>query len=300
MTINLAEIADLLKPGINAIVGDYPHYQGQWSEIFTKHSSDMASETDVEMRMLGLAQLSAEGASTPWDTMGARIKTNYYHRYVRLGFVITRQALKDNLYKKQFNPSVTALRTSFQQTKEVLAASVLNNGFDTAFPVGDGAALFSTAHVIEGGTQANKAATDADLNETSLMNGLIAIQRFKDFAGLKVAFKGRKLIVPTESMFVAEKLLRSTNTPGSANNDINALRSMSAVPEGYVVNQFLSDTNSWFLKTDAPDGFKHFVREPFETDMQTDFDTWSLKTHGIERYSFGVTNWRAAYGSDGS
>ena len=192
---------------------------------------------------------------------------------------------------------VRALKKSMAQTKEVLAASVLNNGFLSSFPIGDGQALFSTAHPIDGNTVANTPSVSVDLNEASLEAGIIAIQQFKDQAGLIVQTKPEKLVVPPQGQFAAERLLGSAFRTQTANNDISAIYNVSAVPQGYRVNQYLTLPNSWYLLTDAPDGFKHFVREAVETDVYTDFSTDNLLAKAVERYSFGVSNFRAAYAS---
>lgn len=299
MTINTGAIANLLRPGLAAVFGEYPMYPSQWSEIFDVYESDKAVEIEVEMKMLGLAQIRSEGAPTAMDNMGQRIVTNYVHKYIGLGFVITRQAIMDNLYKTRFPMMAKALRDSLAQTKEVLGASILNNGFNAAFPIGDGQSLFSTAHPIDGGTVANTPAVAADLNEASLEAAIIAIQQFRNQAGLIVQTKPEKLIVPTQNQFVAERLLASAFRTNTANNDISAIYNVSAVPQGYRVNQFLTGAHNWFLLTDAPDGFKHYVREKAETDVYTDFSTDNLQAKAIERYSFGVSNFRAAYGSPG-
>lgn len=299
MAINTTAIANLLRPGLAAVFGDYPMYPSQWSEIYDVYESDKDLEVEVEMKLLGLAQLRAEGSPTATDTMGQRIITNYFHKYVALSFAITRQALKDNLYKTRFPLMVKALKKSMAQTKEILGASVLNNGNSTSYPVGDGQPLFSLTHPIDGGFYANTPSPQADLNEASLESAIISIQQFKDQAGLTVMTKAKKMIVPPTGQFVAERLLASafrTNTP---NNDISAVHNMSSVPEGFRVNQFLTLNNSWYLLTDAPDGFKHYIREPIETDIYTDFSTDNLLAKAVERYSFGVSNPRAAYGSYG-
>jgi len=301
MAINTGAIANLLRPGLAAVFGSYPMYPSQWSEIFDIYESDKAVEIEVEMKMLGLAQIRPEGSQTAMDNMGQRIITNYVHKYIGLGFVITRQAIMDNLYKTRFPMMATALRDSLAQTKEILGASVLNNGFNAAFPIGDGQPLFSTAHPIDGGTFANTAAVAADLNEASLESGIITIQQFKNQAGLIVQTKPKKLIVAPQNQFVAERLLASAFRTNTANNDISAIYNTTAIPEGYRVNQFLTTTSgqAWFVVTDAPDGFKHYVREKVETDVYTDFSTDNLQAKAIERYSFGVSNPRAAYGNVG-
>jgi len=257
MAINTTAIRDLLRPGLAAVFGDYPMYPGQWSEIFEKHTSDKAVEIEVEVKLLGLAQIKAEGASTAYGEMGQRFVTNYVNRYTSIGFIITRQAIKDNLYQSSFPLQAKALRQSMEQTKEVLGASVLNNGFSSNFPIGDGQPLFSTQHPIDNGVVANTFSVQADLNETSLQDAIVGVQRFRDY-----------------------------------NN--------SAVPQGHRVNMFLTDTNGWFLLTDAPNGFKYYEREKLETDVYTDFDTDNLKAKAIERYSFGCSNFRAGWGSQGA
>ena len=301
MAINTGAIANLLRPGLAAVFGSYPMYPSQWSEIFDVYESDKAVEIEVEMKMLGLAQIRPEGSQTSMDTMGQRIITNYQHKYIGLGFVITRQAIMDNLYKTRFPMMATALRDSWAQTKEILGAAVLNNGFNAAFPIGDGQPLFSTAHPIDGGTFPNTSAVAADLNEASLESGIITIQQFKNQAGLIVQTKPKKLIVAPQNQFVAERLLASSFRTNTANNDISAIYNVTAIPEGYRVNQFLTTTagQAWFVLTDAPDGFKHYVREKVETDVYTDFSTDNLQAKAIERYSFGVSNPRAAYGNVG-
>lgn len=300
MAINTPAIASLLRPGLASVFGDYPAYPSQWSEIFDVYQSDKAVEIEVEMKMLGLAQIRNEGAPTAVDTMGQRIQTSYVHKFVALSFNITRQAIEDNLYKTKFPLMVKALKKSMAQTKEILGASILNNGFSSSYPIGDGGALFRTDHPIDGGTVANKPAVAADLNEASLEAAIIAIQQFKDQAGLIVQTKPEKLIVPPQGQFVAERLLASAFRTNTANNDISAVYNVSAVPQGYRVNQFLTTANSWFLLTDAPDGFKHYVRTAVETDVYADFSTDNLMAKAVERYSFGVSNFRAAYASQGT
>lgn len=300
MAINTTAIRDLLRPGLAAVFGDYPMYPGQWSEIFEKHTSDKAVEIEVEVKLLGLAQIKAESASTAYGEMGQRYVTNYVNRYTSIGFIITRQAIKDNLYQSSFPLQAKALRQSMEQTKEVLGASVLNNGFSSNFPIGDGQPLFSTQHPIDNGVVANTFSVQADLNETSLQDAIVGVQRFKDAAGLRIMTKPTKLIVPAELQWTATRLLESQFRTATANNDINAIYNNSAVPQGYRVNMFLTDTNSWFLLTDAPNAFKYYEREALETDVYTDFDTDNLKAKAIERYSFGCSNFRGGWGSQGA
>lgn len=301
MAVNTAAIKSLLRPGLKTVFGDYPMYNGQWAEIFTRNKSDKATEIDVEMRTLSLAQLKTEGASVAYDNgMGERYTTTYNNRTIGLGFVVTLEAMEDNLYMSQFPMNAAALRSSLAQGKEIQGAAVLNNGFSTSFPVGDGAALFSASHPIDNDVVANTFAIQADLNEASLEQAVIGTQKFRDIAGNRVVVKPTKLIVPAELQFTAERLLKTELRTGTANNDVNAMYSLSTVPQGYRVNQFLTDTNGWFLMTNADNGFKYMERKAVATDLTTDFDTKSIKVSAIERYSFGVSNWRAAWGSSGA
>lgn len=298
--INTTSIQNLLRPGLAAVFGGYPQYPAQWSEIFEKYTSDKGFEIEVEVKLLGLAEIRAEGAATAYDTMGQRYVTNYVHRYVSIGFIITRQAQKDNLYQSQFPLQAMAMRNSMTQAKESLGAAVLNNGFSASFPVGDGQPLYSVSHPLDSGVLANTFSVTTDFNETSLENAIVAIQRFKDIAGLKTMAKPEKLIVAPPNQWAADRVLGSAYRTNTANNDISAVYNTSAIPEGYRVNQFLTSNSNWFIKTDAPNGFKYYEREPLETDVYTDFDTDNLKAKAIERYSFGVSNVRCTFGAQGS
>lgn len=301
MAVNTAAIKSLLRPGLNSVFGDYPMYPGQWSEIFSRNKSDKQAEVDVETRFLGLASLKTEGASLAYDNgMGERYTTTYLNQTIGLGFIITMEAMQDNLYQSDFPKQAQSLRRSLEQTKEIRGAAVLNNGFSSSFPVSDGQALFSTAHPIDNGTVANTFTVQADLNEASLEQAVIGTQGFRDVAGLRVMVKPDKLIVPRNLQFTAERLLKSQLRTSTANNDVNAIYNTNAVPGGYTVNQFLTSTSAWFLKTNADNGFNYFERMPVKTDMLTDFDTKSIKVSAVERYSFGVSNWRAAWGSSGA
>lgn len=300
MTINTTAISNLLRPGLAAVFGDYPMWPGQWSELFERHESDKAVEIEVEVKLLGLAAIKQEGASTQYQDMGQRYVTNYVNRYVSIGFIITRQAIKDNLYKSRFPLQAKALRNSMGQTKEVLGASIFNNGFDANYPIGDGQPVFSTAHPIDGSTVANTPTVQTDLNESSFEAGITAINRFKDQAGLRVMTKAVKLAVPTELQWQAIRLLQSQFRTNTGNNDISATYASAATAREPVVNQFFTDTNAWFIMSDAPDAFKFYEREALETDVYTDFDTDNLKAKALERYSFGVSNFRGAYGSSGA
>ena len=300
MTINTSSIQQLLRPGLAEVFGDYPMYPAEYTEIFTTQTSDKAVEIEVEMKLLGLASIKGEGAPTQFQDMGQRVISTYYHRYTSVGFIITRQAMKDNLYESQFPLQAQSLRNSMLQSKEVNGASVLNNGFSSSFPGGDGQPLFSTAHPIDTGTFANTPSVQVDLNEASLQDAIITISQFRDQAGLITMTKPTKLVVPSQLQFTADRILHSQFRTGTANNDINAIYNIGAVPQGYRVNHFLTDTNGWFLMTDAPNGLKHYVREALETDVFTDFTSDNLLAKAIERYSFGWSNPRGAFGSSGA
>lgn len=296
MVTNTTAIRDLLLPGLNAVFGDYSELPGQWAEIFSKNTSDMYREVDVEVKLLGLAQLRTEGGAVAYEDMGERYQYTYVHKGVGLGFIMTKFAIRDNLYKTQFGPNTRALKHSFRQTKEIYGVAVLNNAADgTNYPGGDGVALASTAHPIDVGVVANTPSVQAELNEASLQDAIVGVRRFKDAAGLRVLVKGRKVIIPPELMFTAERLFKTDQRVGTADNDISAFKSRGDVPMGYAVNDFLTNLKSWHLLTDCPDGLKYFQRDPLEIDMYTDFDTDSLKVKGTERYSFGWSNFRSAW-----
>lgn len=300
MAINTSAIQSLLRPGLAAVFGDYPQYPSQWTEIFETHTSDKAVEIEVEVKLLGLAEIRAEGASTNYQNMGQRYITNYVNRYVSIGFIITRQAIKDNLYKAQFPLQAKAIKNSMLQAKENLGAGVLNNGFNTSFPIGDGKPVFSITHPLDNGVGVNTFSVTTDLNETSLQSAIVLIQQFRDIAGLRVMTKPSKMIVAPANQWTANRLMNSAFRTGTADNDISAIYNTSAIPQGYRVNQFLTSASNWFIMTDAPDGFKHYEREPLETDTYQDFDTDNVKAKAIERYSFGVSNWRGGFGAQGS
>ena len=300
MAVNLAQIKDLLLPGLRGVEGKYEMIPSQYDKIFTKHDSKMALERTAEMRYLGLAQLKSEGGQTAFDSgAGERFVYNQEHTEIALGYAITRKAIDDNLYKTQFTPSNLGLIESFQQTKEIYGANLLNTATTYNAAVGgDGVALCSTAHPIDGGTVANTPTTQVDLNEATLLNAMIAIRtNFKDQAGLKVFARGRKLIIPPQLEPVAIRLLKTELRPGTADNDVNALMTTAGgLPEGYMVNDFLTSPYAWFLLTNI-DGLAYMERVKFETDMQVDFVTDNLLVKGYERYSFGYYNWRSIYGS---
>ena len=299
MVTTIAAIRDLLLPGVRKITGDYKQIPTQWDKVFRKGTSKMAVERTVSMAFLGLAALKNEGGAVTMDNgAGQRYVYNQEHIEIALGYTITQKAIEDNLYKTQFKPSNLGLQKSFAQTKEIIAANVLNTGTTYNAAVGgDGVALFSASHPVDGGTSANRPSTDADLNEASLMAALMAIRQFKDNRGLRFSARGRQLIVPIQLEYVAERLLKSELRPGTANNDVNALMTTKSLPEGSIVMDFLTSAYPWFIKTDADEGLLYLDRVGFQTDIQTDFDTDNLKVKGRERYSFGHDGWRGVYGS---
>jgi phage major head subunit gpT-like protein len=300
MAVNLSAIKDLLLPGLRGIEGKYEMIPSQYDKIFTKHDSKLALERTAEMRYLGLAQLKTEGGQTSFDNnAGERFVYNQEHNEIALGYAITRKAIDDNLYKTQFHPSNLGLIESFQQTKEIYGANILNTAqtYNSAIG-GDGVSLVNTSHPIDGGVVANRPAVDADLNESSLLNAMIAIRtNYRDQAGLKVFARGRKLVVPPALEPTAIRLTKTELRPGTANNDVNAiLTTAGGLPEGYMVNDFLTSARAWFLLTNI-DGLSYMDRVSFETDMQVDFVTDNLLVKGYERYSFGYYNWRSIFGS---
>jgi hypothetical protein len=298
MAVNLSAIKDLLLPGLRGVEGKYEQIPSQYDKIFTKHDSKMALERTAEMRFLGLAQLKTEGGQTAFDNnAGERYVYNQEHTEIALGYAITRKAIDDNLYKTQFMPSNLGLIESFQQTKEIYGANVLNTATTYNASIGgDGKALVASDHPIDGGTISNY--STVELNESTLLNAMIAIRtNFKDQAGLKVFARGRRLIVPPALEPVAIRLTKTELRPGTADNDVNAIMmTAGGLPEGYMVNDYLTDTNNWFLLTNI-DGLSYMERVKFESDMQVDFVTDNLLVKGYERYSFGYYNWRAIYGS---
>jgi len=300
MAVNLSAIKDLLLPGLRGIEGKYEQIPSQYDKIFTKHESRMALERTAEMRYLGLAQLKTEGGQTAFDNgAGERYIYNQEHTEIALGYAITRKAIDDNLYKTQFQPSNLGLIESFNQTKEIYGANVINTSTTYNASVGgDGKALIATDHPIDGGTVANRPATDVELNEATLLAGMIAVRTaFKDQAGLKVFARARKLLVPPQLEPIAIRLTKSELRPGTADNDVNAIISTSGgLPEGYMTNDFLTSATAWFLITNI-DGLSYMERVKFETDMQVDFVTDNLLVKGYERYSFGYYNWRSIWGS---
>jgi len=300
MAVNLSAIKDLLLPGLRGVEGKYEMIPSQYDKIFTKHDSKMALERTAEMRFLGLAQLKTEGGQTAFDnSAGERYIYNQEHTEIALGYAITPQSHRRQPYKTQFMPSNLGLIESFHQTKEIYGANVLNTATTYNASIGgDGVALCATNHPIDGSTVANKPAVDVDLNESTLLNAMIAIRtNFKDQAGLKIFARGRRLVVPPQLEPVAIRLTKTELRPGTADNDVNAIMmTAGGLPEGYMVNDFLTSAYAWFLLTNI-DGLSYMERVKFESDMQVDFVTDNLLVKGYERYSFGYYNWRSIYGS---
>jgi len=301
MAITRAQLAKELEPGLNALFGlEYDRYEREHSEIFDEESSDRAFEEEVMLAGFSTAPVKAEGAAITFDDAQETYTARYTHETIALAFSITEEAVEDNLYDRLAARYTRALARSMSQTKQVKAASILNNAFSTSYPVGDGAALCSSAHPAISGNQRNQLSTAADLNETSLEQMLIDIAGLTDERGLKIAVRGMKLMIPKELQFVAERVLNSNLRPGTADNDVNAMKSMGMLPDGAVVNHFLTDTDAYFVKTDAPNGFKLFQRTPLRTAMEGDFDTGNMRYKARERYSFGVSDWRCVFGTAGA
>ena len=300
MAINLSAIRDLLLPGLRGLTGKFEQIPKQWDKVFTTYQSKMALERTAEMRYMPLAQLKTEGGQTQFDNnAGERYVYNQEHIEIALGYAITRKAIDDNLYKTQFHPSNLGLTESFAQTMEIYGANVLNTATTYQAAVGgDGVALCSTAHPIDGGTYANTPTTQVDLNEATLLNAMISIRtNYKDQAGLKMFARFRKLIVPPALEPIAIRLTKTELRPGTADNDVNAILSTAGgIPEGYMVMDFLTSSYAWYGLTNIA-GLAYMNRIPFETDMQVDFVTDNLLTKAYQRYSFSYFNPRSLYGS---
>jgi len=300
MAISRSQLVKELEPGLNALFGlEYNRYDNEHTEIFMTESSDRAFEEEVMLSGFAGAPVKQEGAGVVFDQANETFTARYTHNTVALAFAITEEAIEDNLYDKLAGRYTKALARSMSHTKQVTAASVLNNAQkSTGYNGGDGVSLINASHPLAtGGTFSNVLATAADLNETSLEQSLIDIAGFVDERGLKIALSGRKMIIPKELQFTAERLMKSPLRTGTADNDINALRSMGMLPEGYRINHFLTDTDSFFILTDAPNGLKHFVRSPIKTAMEGDFDTGNVRFKARERYSFGWSDPRAIFGN---
>ena len=302
MAISRAQLAKELEPGLNALFGmEYARYENEHAEIFETEASDRAFEEEVLIVGFGNAETKSEGQSVNYDSASEGFTARYTHETIALGFALTEEAVEDNLYDRLGARYTKALARSMAHTKQVKAANVLNNAFSSSFTGGDGVSLINTSHPLAGGgTLANRQTTMADLNETSLENALISISTFVDDRNMILALQGTKLIVPPQLQFVADRLLESPGRVGTSDNDINAIRNMGLLPQGYSVNHFLTDTDAFFILTDVPDGFKHFERTPISTSMEGDFDTGNVRYKARERYSFGFSNPRCVFGSQGA
>ncbi len=301
MAISRSQLVKELEPGLNALFGlEYNRYDNEHAEIFDTENSDRAFEEEVMLSGFANAQVKGEGQGVSYDQAQETFTARYTHDTIALAFSITEEAIEDNLYDRLASRYTKALARSMANTKQVKAANVLNNAFDSSFAGGDGKELCATDHPTIAGTFANELGTAADLSETSLEQSLIDIAALTDERGLKIAARGMKLIIPSELQFTAERLMKSAGKVGSANNDINAVVSMGMVPQGYVVNHYLTDTDAFFIKTDVPNGMKMFVRSPIQTKMEGDFDTGNVRYKARERYSFGFSDPRGIFGSPGA
>ena len=303
MAITRSQLVKELEPGLNALFGlEYKRYENEHEEIFSIETSDRAFEEEVMLTGFGSAPVKTEGAGVAYDNAIESFTARYTHETIAMAFALTEEAVEDNLYDRLSARYTKALARSMANTKQVKAASVLNNAFTGgAYAGGDGVALCSVAHPTALGPDfSNRPAVAADLNETSLEQGIIDIAAFTDERGLKVALTARKMIVPKELQFTAERLMKSTLRTATADNDINAIKSMGLIPEGYAINHFLTDVNAWFLITDAPNGLKMFNRSPIRTAFEGDFDTGNVRYKARERYSFGWSDPRGIYGSPGA
>ncbi len=302
MAISRQQLAKELEPGLNALFGlEYQNYENQHTEIYEIENSDRAFEEEVMLSGFANAAVKAEGSAVTFDTANEAFTSRYTHETIALAFAITEEAIEDNLYDRIATRYTKALARSMAQTKQIKAANVLNNGFNSSFPGGDGKELFATDHPTQSaGSLANELSTSADLSETSLEQAMIDIAAFKDERGFKIAARGLKLIIPSELQFTAERILRSPARVGTADNDLNALSSKGMLPQGYVVNNYLTDTDAFFIKTDVPNGMKMFNRANLKTAMEGDFDTGNVRYKARERYSFGFSDWRGMFGSPGA
>ena len=299
MAMNRAQFAKMLEPGLNTLFGlEYDSYPPEYSAVFSANSSQKAYEEDVLLEGFGAAPVKNEGASVSYDSASQQWTARYQHETVALAFSITEEAEEDGLYGSIAARYAKALARSMASTKEIKAANVLNNATSTSG--GDGVSLLNTAHPTRSGNQSNTLATAADLSETSLEQILIQISDMKDDRGLRIAAQGQMLVIPTAYAFVAERLLESQLRTGTADNDINAIRSGGYLPKGYHVMRRLTDSDSFFVLTDVPDGLKHFQRSALKKGMEGDFETGNVRYKVRERYSFGVTDWRGIFGTEGA
>jgi hypothetical protein len=303
MAISRAQLLKELLPGLNALFGmEYSRYGEEHKEVYETETSERSFEEETKLSGFSAAPVKPEGNAISYDNAQEAWTARYQHETIALGFSITEEAVEDNLYDTLSARYTKALARAMAYTKQVKAASVLNNAFQASgYNGGDGVSLCNTAHpLVSGGTNSNRPATDVDLNETSLEAAVIQIAAWTDERGLLIAAKPRKLVIPPALMFVAKRLLDTELRVGTTNNDINALKAMGSIAEGFTVNHFLTDTNAWFLTTDVPNGMKHFVRVPLQNSMDGDFDTGNVRYKARERYSFGWSDPLGIWGSSGS
>ena len=302
MAISRAQLLKELLPGLNALFGlEYARYGEEHKEIYEVESSERSFEEETKLSGFSAAPVKNEGSAIAYDNAQEAFTARYNHETIALGFSITEEAVEDNLYDSLSARYTKALARAMAYTKQVKAATILNNAFSATAVYGDGVSLCSTAHpLVSGGTNSNRPTTGADLNETSLENAVIQIAAWTDERGLLIAAKPKKLVIPPALMFVATRLLETSLRVGTTDNDINALKNNGSIPEGYTVNHYLTDTNAWFLMTDVPNGLKHFVRTPLSNSMDGDFDTGNVRYKSRERYSFGWSDPLGMFGSPGS
>lgn len=300
-TISRSQMLKELLPGLNALFGlEYGNYENEHTEIYDTENSERSFEEETKLSGFGAAPVKSEGQSIAYDTAQEAFTARYNHETVAMGFSITEEAMEDNLYDSLSARYTKALARAMAYTKQVKAASLLNTGF-TTFVTGDGVSLFNTAHpTVSGATNSNRPTVDADLNETSLEQAVIDIAAWVDERGLLIAARPRKLVVPPALMFVATRLMQTELRTSTTDNDTNALRVMGSIPEGYAVNHYLTDNDAWFIKTDVPNGMKHFVRVAMQTGMDGDFDSGNVRYKARERYSFGTSDSLGMYGSSGA
>ena len=302
MAISRAQLVKELEPGLNALFGlEYKRYENEASQIFDNESSDRAFEEEVMLSGFGTADVKPEGSGVSYDEAQETYTARYTHETVALAFALTEEAIEDNLYDRISSRYTKALARSMATSKQVKGANVLINAFAASgYNGGDGESLCGNAHPTLNGNQSNIPSTAADLSETSLEQALIDIAGLTDDRGLKIALNGTKMIIPVNLQFTAERLMKSGQRVGTGDNDINAVGSMGMIPQGYVVNNYLTDTDAFFIKTDAPNGLKHFQRAAISTKMEGDFETGNVKYKARERYSFGWSDWRGIFGSPGA
>lgn len=302
MAISRSQLLKELLPGLNALFGmEYKRYGEEHKEIYETETSERSFEEEVKLSGFGSAPVKTEGSAISYDNAQEAFTSRYTHETIALGFSITEEAVEDNLYDSLSSRYTKALARSMAYTKQVKAANVLNNAFNSSYKGGDGVSLCNASHpLVSGGTNSNVPSVAADLNETSLEDAVIQIAAWTDERGLLIAAKPKKLVIAPSNMFVATRVLETELRPATADNDLNALKTNGSIPEGYTVNHFLTDPDAWFLLTDVPNGLKHFVRTPLATHMEGDFDTGNVRYKARERYSFGWSDALGIYGSQGA